>query len=222
MKLQSYIKVVVLLPIMAFASSLLAQTDFDAQLLALQQDWAKVNYTLNDDAQVKGFESLIVSAKDFVSAHPKRAEPLVWYGIIESSFAGAKGGIGALSNAKEAKHALEKALKIDETALEGSAYTSLGILYHKVPGWPISFGDDDYARMLLEKAVGLNPTGIDPNYFLAEFLFDEREYEKAKEHLMIALSAPDRPQRPLADESRRAEAQALLQKLGKKLNKKKT
>lgn len=222
MKLQSYIKVVVLLPIIAFASSSFGQNDFDTQLLALQHDWAKVNYTLDEDAQIKGFEELIVSAKGFVDAYPHRAEPLVWYGIIESSFAGAKGGIGALSNAKEAKKALEKALKIDETVLDGSAYTSLGILFHKVPGWPISFGDDDDARMLLEKAVSVNPTGIDPNYFYAEFLFDEREYEKAKEHLMLALSAPDRPERPLADESRRAEAQALMQKLDKKLNKKKT
>lgn len=209
----------VLFTTVAFASH--AQSGFDEQLLQLQHKWAKVNYTLQDDAQLQAFEALSASAKALVTSFPQRAEPLVWYGIIESSFAGAKGGIGALSNAREAKNALEQALKTDDTVLDGSAYTSLGILYHKVPGWPVSFGDDDDARRLLEKAISLNPTGIDPNYFYAEFLYDEREYTKAKTHLMQALSAPPRATRPLADESRRAEVQALLSKVEKKLTKKK-
>lgn len=215
-----YMKAIVLLPFIGFSSLSHAQASFEEQLLALQHNWAKVNYTLTDDAQIKGFESLIEAAKGFIDTYPQRAEPLVWYGIIESSFAGAKGGIGALSNAKEAKIALEKALKIDETVLDGSAYTSLGVLFHRVPGWPISFGDDDDAQRLLKKALSINPTGIEPNYFYAEFLYDEGEYEKAKEYLVHALNAPSRPLRPLADESRKAEIHALMRKLDKKLNKK--
>ena len=50
--------------------------------------------------------------------------------------------------------------------------TSLGTLYYKVPGWPIGFGSDKKAREYLAKALDLNPTGIDPNYFMGEFLFD--------------------------------------------------
>ncbi len=63
-----------------------------------------------------------------------RAEPEIWYGIIVASYAGAKGGLGALSLAKDAKQALEHALAIDPKALAGSAYTSLGSLYYQVPG----------------------------------------------------------------------------------------
>ncbi|MFC3094013.1 hypothetical protein DRW07_11070 [Alteromonas sediminis] len=222
MKLYSLINTLLIVPLMTFSVFAGAQSHFDTSLLEIQHDWAKVNYTLNDSDQIKGFENLLKNAKAFVEDYPDRAEPLVWYGIIESSYAGAKGGIGALSNAKEAKKALEKALKIDELVLEGSAYTSLGILYHKVPGWPISFGDDDDARLLLEKAISVNPTGIDSNYFYGEFLFDEREYDKAKVHLTRALNAPPRPTRKLADESRRAEINALMLKLDEKLSKKKT
>ena len=199
-----------------------ALTSFDDQLLALQHEWAQANYSLEGDEQEKSFKLLIANAKEFVMNNPERAEPLVWYGIIESSFAGVDGGLSALSHAKKAKKSFEKALKIDESVLEGSAYTSLGILYHKVPGWPISFGDDDDARILLEKAVSVNPDGIDPNYFYAEFLFDEREYEKARRHLLLALDAPTRLERPLADKSRRAEVQSLLAKVETKINKKKT
>nr|WP_241664465.1 tetratricopeptide repeat protein [Ningiella ruwaisensis] len=203
------------------SQSVLAQTSvsFDKELLNIQHEWARVNYTLADDAQEKGFEALVNQVKAFQSAYPERAEPFVWYGIIESSYAGAKGGLGALSHAKQAKKWFEKALEIDESALDGSAYTSLGVLYHKVPGWPIAFGDDDEAKALLEKALAMNPTGIDPNYFYAEFLFDEGQYEKAKAHLLLALQAPARPERPLADESRRAEVQTLLAKTESKSKK---
>ncbi|MDA1382172.1 hypothetical protein PCI56_27515 [Plesiomonas shigelloides subsp. oncorhynchi] len=52
---------------------------------------------------------------------------------------------------KEAKASLEKALKQNPNALDGSAYTSLGSLYYKVPGWPVGFGDDEQAERLLKK-----------------------------------------------------------------------
>lgn len=195
---------------------------FNEQLLNIQHKWAKVNYTLQDEAQEEAFKSLITSAESLTQAYPSKAEAYVWQGIIQSSYAGAKGGIGALSYAKDAKKSLEKAIKIDATVLSGSAYTSLGTLYHKVPSWPIGFGNDNDAREFLEKAIALNPDGIDSNYFYAEFLFDEAQYSKAKEYLMRALEAPERPDRPLADESRRAEVEALLARVENKMSKKKS
>lgn len=207
---------------LTLSSLAFASDDFDTQLLSLQQQWAKVNYSLSDKEQTQGFEQLLEQAKELAAQNSDRAEPLVWLGIIQSSYAGAKGGIGALSLAKEAKKSLESALQINDSVLQGSAYTSLGTLYHKVPGWPLGFGDDDDAKELLEKAIALNPNGIDPNYFYGEFLFDEKDYEQAKQHLMTALSAPARADRPLADESRRAEIQQLLTKVEKKLSKKKS
>ena len=47
--------------------------------------------------------------------------------------------------------------------LDGSAYNSLGVLYYKVPGWPVGFGDKAKARELLQKALAINPKGIDAN-----------------------------------------------------------
>ena len=192
----------------------------ESQLLELQQQWIKVNYQLVDDAQEAGFDSLLKQAQELVKAHPEDANNLVWLGIIESSYAGAKGGLGGLSLAKDAKKSLEAAMKLDASALDGSAYTSLGTLYHKVPGWPIAFGDDDKAKKMLEKAISINPNGIDSNYFYGEFLFDDKEYSKAKEHLMLALQAAPRLERPLADEFRRAEINQLMEKVDKKIKKK--
>ncbi|MGQ8364569.1 tetratricopeptide repeat protein [Glaciecola sp. 1036] len=198
------------------------QVSFDDELLTIQHQWAKVNYTLQDDAQEQAFEKLLAQASSFVANYPNKSEPLIWQGIIQSSYAGAKGGLGALSLAKAARDSLEKALKLDEKALDGSAYTSLGTLYHKVPGWPLGFGDDDEAKEMLEKAIALNPDGIDPNYFYGEYLFDEKQYDKALKHLTNALAAPDRATRPLADKYRREEIQQLLVKVNQKLNKSKS
>jgi Tfp pilus assembly protein PilF len=82
-----------------------------------------------------------------------------------------------------------------------------------VPGWPIGFGDDDKAEALLRKALEVNPDGIDPNYFYAEFLYEQGEYAEALEHLDRAAKAPARPGRERADQGRRAEIAALTAKV---------
>lgn len=200
------------IPSAAAAGAPLAATQ-QAQLAAIQQDWARINYQVTDeDRKASEFESLAARADTFAKANPGRAEPLIWQGIVLSTLAGVKGGLGALSLAKEARGKLEAALKLDPAALDGSAYTSLGTLYYKVPGFPLGFGDHKKARQLLESALKLNPDGIDPNYFYGEFLFEEHRYADAVVHLNKALTAPPRPNRELADRGRRAEIEALLAK----------
>ena len=132
-----------------------------------------------------------------------------------SSWAGEKGGLGALGLVKQAKALYEKAIAIDAKAIDGSALNSLGVLYYKVPGWPLGFGDKDKARELLLRALAVNPQGIDANYFYAEFLVESRQPDLALPYLERVLQAPARPGRPLADEGRRDEARALMAQLKK-------
>ena len=191
---------------------------FDAELLSIQQAWAKANYeTPAGDARKEAFDALEKRAEAFTKQHPGRAEALIWEGIIESSYAGAKGGLGALGLAKEARGNLEAAIKIDPAALDGSAYTSLGTLYYRVPGFPVGFGDHDKARQLLQQALKMNPNGIDPNYFYADFLYTEGEYAAALPYLEKAAKAPPRPGREAADKGRHAEISALTAKVKAKL-----
>jgi tetratricopeptide (TPR) repeat protein len=195
-----------------------ADPAFDSQLLSIQQAWAKVNYeTPAGDARAQAFEALEKRAEQFTQQHPTRAEALIWEGIIESSYAGAKGGLGALGLAKEARDNLEKALDIDPRALDGSAYTSLGTLYYRVPGFPVGFGDHDKAAKLLKKALEMNPNGIDPNYFYADFLFEQKQYADALKYLERAAKAPPRPGREAADKGRHAEIDALAAKVKAKM-----
>ena len=192
---------------------------FNAELLSIQQAWAKVNYeTPAGDAREEAFDALEKRAEQFTKQNPGRAEALIWEGIIESSYAGAKGGLGALGLAKEARGNLEAALKINPNALDGSAYTSLGTLYYKVPGFPLGFGDHNKARELLKKALALNPNGIDPNYFYGEFLYEQHEYAQALQYLDKAAKAPPRPGREVADKGRHAEIAALQAKVKAKMS----
>lgn len=183
----------------------------------LQGEWARIMYQLPADAREEAMAALADKAGQEVAARPDDAALLIWRGIILSTYAGEKGGLGALGLAKEARASLEQALEVDETALQGSAYTSLGSLYYKVPGWPIGFGSDKKARQYLNQALALNPGGIDPNYFMGEFLYEQGEYQDAMRHLQTALQAPDRPGRALADEGRRQEIRELVQKLDGRL-----
>ncbi|BBO27819.1 hypothetical protein AltI4_22070 [Alteromonas sp. I4] len=187
-------------------------------LLEVQRDWAHVNYDLTGDEQEKAFNVLLHKAEEWVKKQPDSAEAHIWLGITQSSFAGVKGGLGALSLAKKAKKNFEKALRLDENALNGSAMVSLGVLYHKVPGWPLGFGDDDKAKDLILAGLKQSPDGIDSNYFAAEFFYDNKQYDKALSHLLIAQSAAPREDRPLADKGRQLEIATLKQHVEAKLN----
>lgn len=186
-------------------------------LQLLQTRWAEINYQTPEAEREKEFAKLSAEAAIMVRNDPA-AELMIWRGIILSTYAGAKGGLGALDLVKQARSSLEEAIKLDPAALNGSAYTSLGALYYQVPGWPIGFGDDEQAESLLKKALAMNPDGIDPNYFYGDFLYRDKRYAEARVVLEKALAAPDRPGREVADAGRRAEVKALLSKVQSELN----
>lgn len=185
----------------------------DALVAPIQSRWAQIAYATPKGARATQYADLAQQAAALVDTHPRLAQPLVWQGIVLASEAGAEGGLGALSLVRQARAVLERAVDIDGTVLDGSAYTTLASLYAEVPGWPIGFGDKDRARADFAKALAINPGGIDDNYFYAKFLAAEGDRPGAIRHLEVALKAPARPGRALADQGRRAEAKALLSRL---------
>ncbi|MBI1198189.1 MAG: tetratricopeptide repeat protein [Phenylobacterium sp.] len=183
----------------------------ESQVQALARTWDHVNYELQGQAKAAQAAALAAQADALARQYPGRAEPLVWKAIALSTEAGAKGGLGALSLAKQAKATLEQAEKINPNALgDGSVYTSLGSLYYQVPGFPVGFGDKDKARTYLRKALAANPNGLDPNYFYGDFLYHQGQYAEAEKALQKALAAPARPGREVSDRGRRAEVTSLL------------
>ena len=185
----------------------------DDAVTQLQHEWETIRYQLPAAEREKRFEALAAKAHKFSESFSGRSEPLVWEGIVVSSWAGEKGGLGALSLVKQAKALYEQAIQIDGNVLDGSAYNSLGVLYYKVPGWPLGFGDKAKAKELLDKALAINPQGIDPNFFFAEYLVETKQPAEAVPYLEKAIAAPGRAGREIADAGRREEARALLARI---------
>ncbi|MCY1283245.1 Tetratricopeptide repeat protein [compost metagenome] len=185
------------------------------RLAAIQQRWAEIQYQTPEQQRAAEFEKLTAQSAAFTRSAPEAAEAWIWHGIVTSSWAGAEGGLGALGKVKEARAALERAIQLDPTALQGSAYTSLGALYDRVPGWPVSFGDEEEAEKLLHKALQINPRGIDSLYFWGDHLHRAGRRMEARAALLKAREAAPRPGRELADQGRRQEIDALLQEIQK-------
>lgn len=182
-------------------------------LVQVQSDWAKCQYKMkSSDDQERCFERVIMrNTLEMKSSNSPELK--VWLAINKSSLAGVKGGLGALSLVKEAKLLYEEVIDQAPNTLDGSAFTSLGTLYYKVPGWPVAFGDDVKAEELLQRALLINPTGIDANYFYGDFLAEQGRTDEARKYLLQAQQAPARPQRAIADAGRKQEIALLLENL---------
>ena len=194
-----------------------ARADTPADLAQLQARWAETKYQLPAAQREASFAALAEQAAKLREAHPREAPYLVWEGIIRATYAGAKGGLGALGEAKKARALFEQSIALDPAALAGSAYTSLGSLYYQVPGWPIGFGDDDKAEKMLRKGLEIDPQGIDANFFWGDFLLDQDRYDEALAAFEKARAAPARPGRESADAGRREEIYAKIAETQRKM-----
>ena len=205
--------VVVSLLMAGFFSAAPVFAEMTDEVISVQKQWAEINYRVEHDDQEARYQTLLSECEQLTAHDQASVESVIWCGIVRSTYAGYTDGLGALKYAKMAKADFERALKLDGEALNGSAYTSLGTLYSKVPGWPIAFGSDKKAKEMLLKGVELNPTGIDSNYFYAEFLYEQGEKDAALQYLDKAKLATPRPGREIADQGRQAEIEVLQKEI---------
>jgi tetratricopeptide (TPR) repeat protein len=190
----------------------------NSDILDIARSWAQIKFEGRDkDRQQKQIASLAQRAEALIEKYPGRAEPVIWQGILLSEGASmaseASNIFTARSLAYHARDVLLKAEKIDPSALEAGAPASLGVLYYRVPGFPLAFGDTNKARHYLEEAMRNAPDGLDANYFYGDFLMQQHDYSDAIRVWQHALSLPPHPERPLWDKSRRLVIQQTLAKL---------
>ncbi len=185
----------------------------DADIHSVEIQWEHIKFDEDGSPnQLQHIDALAKFADGLVQKYPGKVEPLIWDGIVTSEEAGMAGSLSAMGYAKKAKAILDEAYAKNPAALDAGAPTSLGVLYSRVPGWPLGFGDNDKARALLAQAVSLAPNGMDANYFYADFLMAQQEYAAADKVLKHALALPPQNNRPLWDKNRRAVIRELLAK----------
>lgn len=174
------------------------------QVKQIQTRWETIKFTVPEGArQTDEMTALGADADSLAAKYPDRVEVLIWDGIVTSERASLVNPISALSLASRARDTLEKAYKLNPTVLDAGAPTSLGVLYYRVPGFPVAFGDKAKARALLEQATRTAPDGLDAWYFYGDFLMTQGEYGKARDAFIHALAIPVRADRKVWDENRR-------------------
>src|SRR5262249_14554823 len=89
----------------------------------------------------------------------------------------------ALRNAKPMKASLEIVLNQDEKFEMGGPNRALSRLYLRVPGWPISFGDNTKSLEHGQKAYDIAPTYNLNRIFFAEILIKKDKKDQAKKLL---------------------------------------
>lgn len=180
---------------------------------AINDSWARITYTMNGSShQAAALDKLAVQAAELVKKYPGQAEPVLWDGIVVSEQANRANFLHKLSLATKARDLIARAYAINPRVANGGAAMSLGVLYYKVPGSPIGFGDKARAQRLLKEALALDPNGLDANYFYGDYLLGQGDKAVARSYLQKALRAPHDPARQVWDAGRRREVQALLAK----------
>ncbi|MEN1929436.1 hypothetical protein WCE37_10640 [Luteimonas sp. MJ250] len=187
-------------------SALASAAEPAASVVAIRDQWAQTMYVTPKPEREAALTALAATAEAVVAARPRDPDALIWDGIVRSSLAGERGGLGALSLAKQARRDFEAAIALDSAALGGAAHTSLGALYYQVPGWPLGFGNEAKAREHLQRALVIDATDIDANYFYGDFLRDQGDWAGAATVFEKAIAAPPRAGRDVADRGRRSEA----------------
>ena len=88
-----------------FSICLYAAPVEDARI-TLQTKWAHIKYETEKDQHEALFKALAEKSEEDLSQFPNSAEIRIWRAIILSTYAGEKGGLGALGLVKEAKKLL--------------------------------------------------------------------------------------------------------------------
>ena len=192
-----------------FLQSLQA-SELNSSITHLESAWAKLYYHSDDGQQKQAYPRLLEQATDLVKRYPAAAEPKIWLATIMATNAAFESSLTALSTLDKAREVLEESIRIDPKALEGAAYVTLGPLYYMLPGWPVSFGDNDKAEQLLKASLQINPNGIDANYFYADFLLRQDRAAEAEVFFLQAIQLPVRKHQAFADMQLQNEAKSGL------------
>lgn len=194
----------------ATAQTVPSASPVDVKVAAIRFQVTAIDHGQADKG--RALETLVAQADAFVREFPDRPEPLIWKGISMSALAKHQ-SLGALGSVKEARGLLERALAMDEKIAGPVAYNALGMLFHKVPGWPVSFGNDEKAEEYFKKAIAA-ASCLDTHYRYGEYLMDEGRKDEALKHLEQAAAFPDRPGHA-EDPMKKEEIRALLGRIRK-------
>ncbi len=176
------------------------------------QRWDEITYHWPKENRGDGLTELLAKIRSLKQFHPQQPELLIWEAIVLVTRAGIDPGLTILGNLDKARDLLLLAIELEPEAMDGAAFLTLACLYYKAPGWPLSFGDSEKAEEYFQKALALNPEGIENNYYYASFLSKTDRSQEAFAYYQKTAGLPNDPTQPYL-------SLRLKQKAAKKLTK---
>lgn len=166
----------------------------------------------SDREKLALFEDGIARAKAAVALRPDGPEGHFWLGVLYGVYGETKGIFKSLSLVPDIQREMEACLRLDRTVEGFGPDRLLGRLYFKLPGF--KGGDNEKSIAHLKAAVEGEPRHPLSRLYLAETLKAEGRKEEAREQLRAILSMDPDPRWAAEYPAIRAQAEALLRKLG--------
>ena len=159
-----------------------------AELSRLQFMEAQLERSKNRRIQL--FENCVAVADRALALNKNDVRGLFWKAAAMGKMAEDSGMVNALRMIRPMENLLLKVVALDEKYENAGAHRALGRIYHKLPGFPLSFGSNQKALMHLKRAHELFPRDVITRAFYAELLYDEGRKDEARKHADFVLATP--------------------------------
>lgn len=145
---------------------------------------------MDKNRRVQLFERCIAIADQALALNANDVRGLFWKAAAMGKMAEDSGIVNAFRMLRPMEKMLLKVVTLDEKYENAGAHRALGRMYHKLPGFPISFGSNQKALAHLKRAHELFPRDIITRAFYAEVLYDEGRKAEARRHADFVLATP--------------------------------
>lgn len=145
---------------------------------------------LDKNQRIQLFESSVATADRALMVNPNDVRGLFWKAASMGKMAEDSGILNALRMLRPMEELLLKVVELDERYENAGAHRALGRMYHKLPGFPVSFGSNQKALAHLKRAHELFPEDVITRAFYAELLYDIGRKHEARKHADFVLTMP--------------------------------
>jgi len=170
----------------------LAQSTQDSGVLAelARLECADAEVELQKSKRLELYKMCFDTAESALAGNTNEVVALYWKGVAMGKLIENMRILDALRMTRSMENLFLRVIAINEHYDAAGGHKALGRIYHQLPGFPISFGDNEKALFHLGRAYELYPDDIIVRAFLAELLMDMGRKHEALGHAQFILSTP--------------------------------
>jgi tetratricopeptide (TPR) repeat protein len=178
-----------------------------SEMKYLEGEW------MNSSDKVKTFSEGVEYAKKGIELDPNHLESHFWLSVNYGLLGEAQGMMNSFLLLDPIEKHVKKAMEINEGYFYGAPLRVIGYFYHKIPGWPISRGDNKKAKAYLLKALEYGPDFYLNHLYISKVYKSLGDKKNARFHLEWILGAELTRKFQKENSRIKKEAQELLSKI---------